>query len=180
MKTKKIILCSLFICLITVGAYIKIPLPAVPLSLQLPFVILCGMLLDRKSGILCALVYLIMGLLGLPVFSAGGGISYILQPTFGYIIGFIPCAFIVSTLSNKKNCTSRRYLFSAIAGAFTVHIIGLVYFLALSRFYLNAEIDLYALVPPLLAALTKDVVMCFLGATVGKRLRIVSGIFLAE
>jgi len=171
MKTKKLILCSLFICLITAGAYIKIPFPLAPLSLQLPFVILCGFMLDRKSGVLCTLVYLIMGLAGLPFFSGGGGISYVLQPTFGYIIGFIPCAFIVSTLSDKKDCTFNGFLVSGIAGVFTVHIIGIIYCLTLSRFYLNAEIDLSALALSLLLTLPKDIIMCFLGATVGKRLR---------
>lgn len=177
MKIKKLILCSLFICLITAGAYIKIPLPAVPVNMQLPFVILCGILINRKDATVCTLVYLIMGLIGLPVFSLGGGISYILQPTFGYIIGFIPCTFIVRTLIDKKDITFKACLFSAIAGAFAVHIIGLIYFLLLSRYYLHTENDLTALTLTLLAALPKDIVMCFAVAAVGKRLKRISGIF---
>ena len=171
MKTKKLILCALFICLITAGAYIKIPAPLMPLSMQLPVVILCGIMLDRKSGVLCTLVYLIMGLTGLPVFSGGGGIAYVLQPTFGYIIGFIPCAFIVSTLSDKKDCTFNRFLVSAVAGVCTVHMIGIIYRLTLSCFYLNAEIDISALALSLLLTLPKDIIICFYVATVGKKLR---------
>lgn len=170
MKTKKLILCALFICLITAGAYIKIPFPVIPISMQLPVVLLCSIMLDRKSSALCTFVYLIMGLTGLPVFSGGGGISYVLQPTFGYIIGFIPCAFIVSSLCEDKRCTFNRFLISALAGAFTVHIIGIVYFLALSRFYLNTDFDLSALALSLLAAVPKDIIMCGLAAVVGKRL----------
>lgn len=171
MKTKKLLICSLFICLITAGAYIKIPVPPVPISMQLPFVILCGALLNRKSAVMCTLVYLIMGLLGLPVFSSGGGISYVLQPTFGYIAGFVPCAFIVSSLCEKKNSSYKRLLLSSFAGVITVHAAGLIYFLAVSRLYLHTNTNLTALALTLLAALPKDIVMCFAVATVSKRVR---------
>lgn len=177
MKTKKLILCSLFICLITAGAYIKIPFPAMPLNLQLPFVILCAILLDRKSATVCTLVYLVMGLAGLPVFSLGGGISYVIRPTFGYIVSFIPCAFVVSTLSKRKNCSFKAYLLSAIAGAFTIHIIGIGYFIILNKFYLHTASDLQTLALPLLAALPKDIFMCFAVAAIGKRLRSIPGFF---
>ncbi|HOO47090.1 MAG TPA: biotin transporter BioY, partial [Deltaproteobacteria bacterium] len=69
------------------GAFIKIPIAPVPITLQNFFVILSGIILGPKAGALSQIVYIIIGLIGLPVFSGGGGPSYIFKPTFGYILG---------------------------------------------------------------------------------------------
>ena len=93
--TKDITLISLFVALITIGSKITIPSPIVPFTLQWMFVALSGMLLGSRLAPISVIVYILLGLLGLPVFTKGGGISYILSPTFGYLIGFIPASFII-------------------------------------------------------------------------------------
>lgn len=69
----------------------------IPFSLQ-PLIIACiAFLLDWKTTLLVVSFYILLGLLGLPVFTGGkGGISAVASPTFGFIIGFIPYAFILS------------------------------------------------------------------------------------
>ena len=89
-RTYKMILVALFAALIAVGAFIRIPVPLVPFTMQTFFVVLAGMLLGKKLGAASALVYLAIGLIGIPVFTQGGGIGYVLKPSFGYLIGFIP------------------------------------------------------------------------------------------
>ncbi|MEG1529273.1 MAG: biotin transporter BioY, partial [Clostridia bacterium] len=69
--------------------YIKIPTPLVPVTLQFAFCLLAGLLLGGGNGAACVLIYILMGLVGIPVFVAGGGIFYVLQPSFGYMIGFV-------------------------------------------------------------------------------------------
>lgn len=90
LKTNQMILSALFTALISIGAFIKIPIPVVPFTLQFLFTMLAGLLLGGRLGTLSVLVYILLGLVGLPVFTEGGGLAYLLKPTFGYIIGLWP------------------------------------------------------------------------------------------
>jgi len=98
-NTKKMILASFFTVLTAIGAFIRIPLPFVPIVLQGLFVILSGMVLGSKWGAISQLAYVTVGIAGLPVFTGGGGIGYVLHPTFGYLIGFIFASYTVLTKS---------------------------------------------------------------------------------
>ena len=82
-KTKSLIYCGLFTALIAVGAFIKIPVPVVPFTLQYLFTMMAGLLLGPKLGALSVTFYMLLGLAGLPIFSEGGGIWYIFKPSFG-------------------------------------------------------------------------------------------------
>lgn len=81
--------CALFTALMIAGAYISIPFPFVPLTFQTVFATLSGMLLGWKKGLLSTTAYMLLGLIGVPVFTAGGGFSYVLKPSFGFVVGFI-------------------------------------------------------------------------------------------
>ncbi|WP_053956843.1 biotin transporter BioY [Inediibacterium massiliense] len=96
LKTNELILCALFSALISIGAFIKIPVPMVPFTLQFLFTNLSGLLLGKKLGSLSVGIYIVIGLLGLPIFTSGGGIGYIFEPTFGYIIGMAYYYFIAN------------------------------------------------------------------------------------
>ena len=91
-RTKQLILCAMFVALIAIGAFITIPIPIIPLTLQDLFVMLAGILLGPKWGALASLIYVFMGLAGLPVFTQGGGLAYVLKPSFGFLIGLL-CSF---------------------------------------------------------------------------------------
>ena len=91
--TARIAECALFVVLMIVSAYIRIPIPYVPITFQTVVAVLAGLLLGAKWGTASVAVYIFMGLLGLPVFSGGGGFAYVLQLTFGYILGFAAAAF---------------------------------------------------------------------------------------
>ncbi len=82
------ILAGLFAALTVLGAHIKIPLPYVPLTLQTFFVLLSGHLLGPLYGAASQMAYLLLGLIGLPVFAEGGGPAYVFKPTFGYLFGY--------------------------------------------------------------------------------------------
>jgi len=100
---KSMILCALFAGLTAVGAFIKIPMPMMDyITLQFLFVIMSAMLIGSKRASLSMLVYILMGLVGFPVFAQGGGIAYVLKPSFGYIISFVLCAFVVGRLCEKR------------------------------------------------------------------------------
>ena len=100
-KTRTMVLCAMFVVLIAAGAWIKIPVPVVPFTLQYLFTMLAGILLGGRRGALAVCVYLALGLAGLPIFAQGGGLSYLLQPSFGYLIGFAAGAFVTGTMARS-------------------------------------------------------------------------------
>ena len=65
-------------------SFIRIPVPLVPFTLQITFTTLAGLLLGSKKGAISVAVYVLMGLIGIPVFTQGGGFSYVLKPSFGF------------------------------------------------------------------------------------------------
>lgn len=177
-NTYSIVLCALFAGLIAIGAFLKIPAP-VPVTLQMSFVLLTGMMLGSKRGAVSVLVYLLVGLTGIPVFALGGGLSYLLQPTFGYIIGFIPGAYLTGRIVEKADrATYRNYFVAGLAGLLIVYFVGVIYFYLLSRFYLNQQITLwYLLLHSLLLTLPGDVVFCGVGALLALRMKPITSVY---
>ena len=101
---KKMVFASLFAALMAVGAYIEIPVPVspVPITLQTFFVLLTGAILGARWGAISVVVYLLLGIAGLPVFSGGSsGLGMIFGPTGGFLIGFMFGAFIIGYLSDR-------------------------------------------------------------------------------
>lgn len=96
-----LILAGLFTALTIVGARLKIPLPFVAFTMQDFFVLCSGQILGPFYGAASQVAYLFLGLLGLPVFSEGGGLAYILKPTFGYLLGFPLASFIAGMIVHR-------------------------------------------------------------------------------
>lgn len=171
-KTRNMVLCAMFVALIAAGAFIKIPVPVVPFTLQFLFTMLAGLLLGGKMGCFCVCIYILLGLAGFPVFAQGGGIGYIFQPSFGYIIGFAVGAFVTGTIANKKNRPSYQRLFAAdFIGLGIVYLFGMAYYYLISDSYLGTPIGLWPLfLYCFLLAVPGDILLCILGAILGKRL----------
>ena len=89
LTVREIVLCGLFIALITVGTFIRIPVGTDVYTLQFLFTLLAGLVLGARLGAVAVGAYVLLGLLGVPVFASGGGPAYVLQPTFGYLLAFI-------------------------------------------------------------------------------------------
>ena len=95
-KTKALVYCSLFTALIAVGAFIRVPIPVLPFTLQYLFTMLAGLLLGPRLGTISTVAYMLLGLAGLPIFTEGGGLWYVFKPSFGYIIGFCGGTFVTN------------------------------------------------------------------------------------
>ena len=102
-NTRNIVYCALFAALIVVFAQVQIPLPGlVPISLATFAVMMAGLLLGWKYGLLAVAVYVLLGAVGVPVFAGcKGGLGALTGPTGGYIIGYLPYAALAG-LQNKK------------------------------------------------------------------------------
>lgn len=161
-NTKNLILCALFSALIAVGAFIRIPIPVVPFTLQFLFTMLAGLLIGGKLGFTSVTVYIAMGLLGLPVFADGGGLAYLLKPSFGYIIGFAVASYVTGIIANKVARPSyKRLLVANFIGLGIVYLFGMVYYYLISYFYLGTPIGLWPLfLYCFILAVPGDIVLC--------------------
>ena len=101
-SAKDLTLVALFSALIAVGAFIKIPFLLVPITLQTLFIVLSALVLERKLAVLSVIVYIMIGLVGFPIFANGGGINYIFSPTFGYLVSFIFATYFISSFKEKN------------------------------------------------------------------------------
>lgn len=162
----------MFTALIAVGAFITVPIPLVPLSLQDLFVMLAGILLGAKWGSLSALIYVVLGLAGLPIFTHGGGPAYVLQSSFGFILGFIPGAFIAGWIAEKdENPKFWRLLAACLASIGVIYVFGTVYLILLNKYYLGNTIALWPLVLACdIQPLPGDIIKSVIAAKVGERL----------
>ncbi|MBM6828407.1 biotin transporter BioY [Anaerotignum lactatifermentans] len=171
-KTKDMMLCGLFVALISVGAFMKVPVPVVPFTLQFLFTMLAGLLLGPGKGAGTVGIYILLGLLGLPVFSQGGGIGYIFQPTFGYLLGFAAGAYVTGVIAWRRQQVTYQHLLAAnFAGLVVVYGFGMLYYYLMSNFYLGNSIGLWPLfLYCFVLAVPGDIALCILGAVLAKRL----------
>lgn len=150
---------SMIGALTAVGAYIMIPLPPVPITMQTLFVSLAGALLGGYLGALSQVVYILLGVIGLPVFAGGrAGFGVLIGPTGGYLIGFVAGAFIIGKLTALR----RNPGFLWLIGAMTIGI-AIVYALGIIQLMLVAKLSFIkavsvGLLPPLPGDAAKIVV----------------------
>lgn len=177
MKTKDMILVALFAALTAIGAYLVIPTQPVPFTLQILFCMYAGILLGAKLGAGSQIVYVLLGLLGLPVFAGGaGGIGHIVSPTFGYLIGFIVCAYILGALSQRmddyKGVKNIAKLFGiTVIGLAAVYAIGVTYMYFIFNNYLGNDITFTtALQWGFIPFIAQDLVKCVIVAVSGSKI----------
>lgn len=169
--TKKLALTAMFTTLIIIGAFIKIPIPYIPFTLQVFFVNMAMLMLGAKWGGMAVGIYIVMGLIGIPIFTAGGGWSYVFHPTFGYLIGF----FIGTIVGgNLMRLFKNGYLGMAVASVvfeIITYICGLTYFYFIQSAYLGVSVTAKTVfISCFLIFLPGDTISCVLGAIIVKRL----------
>lgn len=174
MKIRDITLTALFSALVCIGAFIKIPIPALPITMQVFFVLLAGMLLGSKRGALSILVYMFLGLAGLPIFAAGGGLMYVLKPSFGYIIGFLFAAFAMGLICEKKFCL-RSAIIACVVGLAIIYAFGMSYYYIMCRFVLGQAVSVsYVITYCFLTVIGGDIVSAIVAILISLRLKKIS------
>lgn len=143
---RMLVLSALFTALIAVGAFIKIPVPLWPFTLQTLFTTMAALLLGPRYGTLACVAYMVLGLIGLPVFTGGGGPQYIFKPTFGCIIGFAVGALLAGMIVQRARKRGfGLYLAAGLADIAVVYVIGMGWFWAIKAFYLHDPIGVWTL-----------------------------------
>ena len=172
-KLKNMILAGIFSALIAVGAFIKIPTAFLPITLQVFFVILSGQLLLPKYAFSSVLIYILIGIFGVPVFSQGGGIGYVFNPNFGFLIGFLAGAFLESVvLLQFEKKSFKAYLITAIIAILTIYIIGIPYFVILGKsLYFNGDGIFKFLIGTFAIPIMGDIISAVFASLIAVRVR---------
>jgi len=123
---RQMTLISLFATLTAVGAFISIPLYPIPLTLQTLFTLLAGMTLGSVSGATSQIIYVLLGVIGLPVFSGfTAGVGVLFGPTGGYLFGFIIASYIIGKIVElKKEKNIFYYMLAGLLGTTIIYVFG--------------------------------------------------------
>lgn len=180
--TKELVLIAFFAALTAIGAFIRIPLPYVPFTLQYLFCALSAILLGKRNGMRSQLLYVVIGLIGIPVFTKGGGLQYILQPTFGYLIGFIVGAYIIGLIVTKfKEINFISVFISTTIGLIVIYFFGFIYLMIIENIYLGVNMTigqsvLAGVAPFLPGDIFLNIIISIITPSIIKKLR-KSGVF---
>ena len=171
-RSRDMALVALFAALTAVGAFIRIPVPVVPFTLQFLFTNLAGLLLGAKRGAAAAGVYMAAGLIGVPVFTQGGGPWYVMNPTFGYIAGFAAGAWCAGKISRLRARRSFRLLLAAsFADIAVVYLFGVVYYWFAASYFAGSHVAVSALLLYGVAlAAPGDIALCFVSAALAAKI----------
>ena len=149
-SARDIVLAALFAALAVVAAVIiRIVGPIVPFSLVPFVVVLAGVLLGPRLAAMSMLVYVLLGLVGLPFFERPpfGGPGYVLQPTFGFILGYVAAGYVTGTLSGQGQRKSFfRYFAASVAGMVVLYLCGLPYLYVVLNYYLGQSLSAWQII----------------------------------
>ena len=170
MKVKDLCFMVIFLTLLIISSKLSIEIGIISITLQTFAVSITSYLLKWKKATIVFLAYIIMGLVGLPVFSVGGGFYYVLKPSFGFIIGFLVSGFITGSNILKNN--KIWFFIKGIIGLLVIDIIGMLYMFIILKFYLqsdNANI-VYILQVGFIPFIVKDIISVIFAGIISLRL----------
>ena len=168
---KSLIVIFLGSILLTISAKVKIPFYPVPMTMQTFVVLFLGLSFGYKIGLATVSLYLIQGIIGLPVFSnspeKGIGLVYFTGPTMGYLIGFLPAVFLTGFLklddwTKKENQSLKFFLNNLIKLLISVSVIYLLGLIWLNNLIGFEKALLFGFKPFWIAELFKILLLAFL------------------
>ena len=129
LKPRDVTSSAVFAVLTAIGAWISIlvPFTPVPFTLQVFFVVLSGAVLGAMRGTLAQVIYLLLGLIGFPVFAGGeSGPSVLIGPTGGYLVGFVFAAYVSGRIAQKEQDSQHSKYSSSLKHMTIATLIGLI------------------------------------------------------
>lgn len=138
--TRNMILAALFAALTAAGAFVRIPVGPSVITLQFFVTALSGVILGGKWGALSQMIYILIGLTGIPVFAVGGGLGYFLQPSCGFVIALPIAAFVIGSVSNGGSSPLRTVI-ACLWGLIMLYAVGTAYMALILNVYLNEKMS---------------------------------------
>jgi biotin transport system substrate-specific component len=143
-----------------------------PITAQVPAVLLTALVCGPRAGLLASVAYLTLGLVLLPVFQDGGGFDYLLQPSFGFLAGFIPAAWFCGRLARQPGMNTLERLFgTAVLGLLLIHLSGVLNLLLGALVHRWSESLPQLVLTYSLLALPGQLLMCAVVALLARLLR---------
>jgi biotin transport system substrate-specific component len=172
LKIKDLCIMAISLAIIIVASKINIQIGPIPLTLQTFSVFIVSLLLGSFKAFIVFLVYIILGLIGIPVFSSGGGIAYIYMPSFGFIIGFLLSAPIIG-IASKSNKFYLKYILSMV-GLLIINVCGVSYMYIIFNYYKGVNKDLLNILQiGVLPFIIKDIFTVILSCIIYSRLKVI-------
>jgi biotin transport system substrate-specific component len=164
---------SMFGALTAAGAFMMIPLPPVPITMQTFFVSLAGALLGGYLGAMSQAVYILLGVIGLPVFAGGkAGAGVLLGPTGGYLIGFIVGAYVIGWTTARKERPGFWWLVAAMtAGHVFIYVLGIAQLMVVAKLTLARAVAV-GLLPTIPGGILKILGAAFICLKVREHIRL--------
>lgn len=166
MNTKQLAYAAMFTACISVGAKIMIPLDFIGMhfTLQWLAVLLVSLVCDRKTAVMSVGCYLLLGLCGLPVFATGGGFAYLVKPTFGFLLGFLAAAAVMTSSHSSL-------LWKSIWGLIAYYMTGFVWYLFMMYVVYMQPIGIVLAFVNCFTTIIPDFVLCLVACALAKRLQ---------
>ncbi|MDQ0159495.1 biotin transporter BioY [Alkalibacillus salilacus] len=153
MSAQEITLGSVFVVLLMIGANIAIWFPflkitygagTVPLSLQTFFAILAGLILGKRLGVFAVITYILIGLVGVPVFAEmSSGPQVLIMPTGGFLLSFIAVAWVAGWIVEKsQQPTVKTYLVATLFGLLANYLIGIPFMVASTNIVMEVPLSI--------------------------------------
>ena len=173
LSIKDITYTGIFAALTAIGSFISIPIGPVPITLQSFFVILSGIILGSKKAMFSQITYLLLGLIGFPIFAGfTGGIQTIFKPSFGFIIGYIAAAYAVGKLTENKALTYKNLAVAVLTGSIVIYAFGLPYMYYILNIMLQSNLSILRILQlGMLAFIPGDVLKAVIIVFTAKRLK---------
>lgn len=168
MKIKELTKMSICIAIICISAYISFPLPFTPtmITAQTIAINLVALILTPKQSFLVVLLYIFLGIFGLPVFSGGtSGFGRIFGPTGGFILGFLVIAPLMSYLKGKNNSFKRYICVTVFIGMIVLYAVGVIHMSIVQKISIMSAVSL-AVFPFIIG----DIFKCLLSSYIAVKL----------
>lgn len=176
---------AMLLALLIIFTFLKIPMGVISFTMQLFIVFIIALVASFWDSIMIIGVYMFLGLIGIPIFSAGGGLGYIYQPSFGFMIGFLflcPCVQFVNKLLKKLKFNDyASNIIATLMGLLVDYLFGAVYAYLIFNVHLHSGYDFIKVLSLVIAPfIMMDVFKCILASIIGQKLKNVLNILDAK
>ncbi len=170
MKAQKIAFTGILAAMICLLAPLSLPAGAIPISLATFAIYITACIVNVKTSVCAVIIYILLGAVGLPVFSSfRGGFHMLAGITGGYLIGYIPCAVIIGLLVGKFENKKWIYPLSIILGTAICYLIGTLWYMLQTNSGFSSALTVCVL-PFIIGEIVKIPVASLVGMTLRKRL----------
>lgn len=170
MKAQKIAFTGILAAMICLLAPLSLPAGAIPISLATFAIYITACIVNVKTSVCAVIIYILLGAVGLPVFSSfRGGFHMLAGITGGYLIGYIPCAVIIGLLVGKFENKKWIYPLSIILGTAMCYLIGTLWYMLQTDSGFSSALTVCVL-PFIIGEIVKIPVASLVGMTLRKRL----------